>query len=308
MQEFEWEKDFLNSVPSFEKAGLEKAKAVSLLNEYIQLSKNLPIPPILDFSHKENLELSPYLARDEKIHGLMLDILGPLLQNFDLEGKENFINIIPFLQTTGVTIVSNHLSHFDSAVLYALLYREEEFREIASKMFFLAGRLVFLSSFSNVAARMFNATMVASPRDLEENQNLKKELTRLNIRSFKEAKARQKNGEILILFPEGTRSRTGEMGKFHSAVLNYLENTIVLPASLIGPETILQSESFTFGFTKGKMVIGEPLFVGARKVCPLRINGIFPEEITNDNKKQAIMDELGKKVALNLPNEMKGNY
>jgi hypothetical protein len=51
--------------------------------------------------------------------------------------------------------------------------------------------------------------LVASPRDMAESEPIKRELARLNIRSFKEAKERQRQGQILVLFPEGTRSRDG---------------------------------------------------------------------------------------------------
>lgn len=229
------------------------------------------------------------------------------MQNFSLENKNAFRKVIPFLQTTGVTIVSNHLSHFDSAVLYALLYSEEEFRSIAENIFFIAGRLVYLSNFSNLAVRMFHTTLVASPKDMAENESLKKELTRLNLKSYKESKARQKNGQILVLFPEGTRSRTGELGLFHSSVFNYLEGTVVLPISLIGPDHILNSNSFTFGLTEGKMILNKPVYIGSEKNYT-GIDMIDPITISSENRKQSIMDTIAKRIASGLPDSMKGLY
>ncbi|MEM7184591.1 MAG: lysophospholipid acyltransferase family protein [Spirochaetota bacterium] len=308
MGTFTWEQEFLNSVATFEKAGLSAREAERLLKEYIAISHKLSIPKILEFSDLHELKASPYLARDEKIHDLMISILGPLLSQFELQGKENFLKIIPYLKKTGVTIVSNHLSHFDAAVIYALLQREADIRDIAGEIFFLAGRFVYLSSFSNVAARMFHASLVASPRDISENIAIKRDLAKLNLRSFKETKVRQQNGQILVLYPEGTRSRSGEMARFHAGVMNYLQQTVVLPVSLVGPEEILQSESFTFGLTSGRMHIQEPIFVGSRKKTIAELASLHLEDFPQETRKQQVMDELGKCVALSLPKKMQGVY
>jgi hypothetical protein len=56
-----------------EKAGMDKEKASDLLNHYIQLSRKLPIPEVLDFHNPERFstDLSPYLQRNQEIHDLM---------------------------------------------------------------------------------------------------------------------------------------------------------------------------------------------------------------------------------------------
>lgn len=52
---------------------MDKEKASDLLNHYIQLSRKLPIPEVLDFHNPERFstELSPYLQRNQEIHDLM---------------------------------------------------------------------------------------------------------------------------------------------------------------------------------------------------------------------------------------------
>ncbi|MBL8032915.1 MAG: 1-acyl-sn-glycerol-3-phosphate acyltransferase [Leptospiraceae bacterium] len=308
MAQFPWENQFMASVPAFVAAGMAEERAHYLLQEYIRLAHSTPMPPVLDFSKGLASDASPYLARDQQIHELMLAIFEPLLSRFALDGKENFHRLLPALKTCGVTLVANHLSHFDAAVIYALLNREADLALYARELFFIAGRLVFTSDFSRVAGRMFNTMLVASPRDIEENPGVQRQLAQLNIRSFKEAKSRQRNGQALVLYPEGTRSRDARMGQFHAALYNYVEGTVVLPVALTGPEKILHAEAFTFGLTSGAMKIGEPLFVGAADDCPAGITRFDNGALPKHTRKQQTMDALGKAVADLLPAAMRGFY
>jgi len=295
MPKFLWQTQFMASISALVEGGMTEARANALLSDYVRLAQVTPIPAVLDFAKGLSAETSPYLERDKEIHDLMLAIFEPLLSRFQLRGKENFVQIIPILNTTGVTIVSNHLSHFDAAVIYALLHREAALARYAAQIFFIAGRLVFTSDFSRVAGRMFHTMLVASPRDMAENEPLKRDLTKLNIRSFREAKERQRNGQALVLYPEGTRSRDGRMQQFHAGLFNYIEGTTILPIALVGPEKILHAESFTFGLTEGEMIIGKPMQVDST-------------EYPKDTRKQSAIDEIGRAVASMLPESMRGHY
>ena len=310
MEKLSWEDQFLASVPAFVAAGMAEDRARQLLNDYIRLARTTALPAVLDFEHHPELAAitSPFLERDAEIHDLMLAIVPPLLSRFKVNGLENFEKIIPSLETTGVTLVANHLSLFDAAVVYALLYREPHLKKYAENIFFIAGRLVFTSDYSRVAGRMFHQMLVASPRDMAENEHIKRELARLNIRSFKEGKERQKQGHILVLYPEGTRSRDGKMQRFHAALFNYLEGTVVLPVAITGADKILHSDSVTFELTDGSMTIGEPIFVGATGAAPRGMRNFDSANLPKDTRKQQAMDELGQAIAAMLPAPMRGAY
>lgn len=125
MPKLDWEDQFMQSIPAFVAAGMAETRARNLLEEYIYLARTTALPPVLDFENHPELAAtaSPYLARDEKIHNLMLEIVTPLLSRYAVTGLENFERIIPHLTTCGVTLVANHLSFFDAAVIYGLLHR-----------------------------------------------------------------------------------------------------------------------------------------------------------------------------------------
>lgn len=298
------------SIPAIVAGGETEDRARQLLTDYIRLARSTAMPEALDFEHHPELAAtaSPYLARDEEIHDLMLAIVTPLLSRYAVRGLGNFEKVIPALKTKGVTIVSNHLSLFDAAVVYGLLHREPHLKQYAEKIFFIAGRLVFTSDYSRVAGRMFHSMLVASPRDMAENEPIKRELARLNIRSFKEGKERQRQGHILILYPEGTRSRDGRMGQFHSALYNYLDGTVVLPVAITGADKILHSNSFTFELTDGSMEMGEPIYVGQPEDAPEGIAALDAGRFAKENRKQEAMDAIGRSVARLLPPAMRGAY
>lgn len=310
MEKLAWEDQFMASVPAFVEAGMPESRARQLLQEYIRLARTTALPAVLDFEHHPELaaNTSPFLERDAEIHDLMLAIVTPLLSRFAVKGLENFEKIIPCLHTTGVTLVANHLSLFDAAVVYALLYREPRLKQYAENIFFIAGRLVFTSDYSRVAGRMFHQMLVASPRDMAENEPIKRELARLNIRSFKEGKERQRQGHILVLYPEGTRSRDGKMQQFHAALYNYLEGTVVLPVAITGADKILHSDSVTFELTDGSMTIGEPVFIGTAEAAPQNIRAVDISSLPKETRKQQAMDILGRSIAATLPAAMRGVY
>jgi len=309
MAKFPWEDQFLAGVESFVAAGMAAHEAEGLLKEYIRLSHLTKLPAILDFEHHpELLDGSPFLETDKDMHALMYAIFEPLLSRFVLEGKENFARVIPALKGPGVTIVSNHLSLFDATVTQMLLGREADFRRYAEQFFFITGRLVFTSDFTRVAGRAFRTMLVASPRDMADNESHRRELMRLNLRSYKEAKERQKSGEALVLYPEGTRSRNNAMLPFHGPLFSYLDGTVVLPVAVEGPEKILHAESFAFGFTEGAMRVGEPVFIGPVADAPAGIKALDASEIPKDIRKQHVMDDMGRRVAAMLPAAMRGVY
>lgn len=310
MPKLSWEDQFMESVAAFVSAGMREERARALLKDYIRLARQTALPQVLDFEHHPELaaNASPYLARDEEIHDLMLAIVTPLLSRYKVYDLQNFEKVVPYLTLCGVTIVSNHLSFFDAAVVYGLLHREPHLKQYAEKMFFIAGRLVFTSDYSRVAGRMFHSMLVASPRDMAENEPIRRELVRLNVRSYKEGKERQRHGHILVIYPEGTRSRDGRMGKFHSALYNYLEGTVVLPVAITGADKILHSNSFTFDITDGSMTLGLPVFVGSVANAPQGIEHLDAEIYPKETRKQDAMDTIGRRMASLLPEAMQGVY
>jgi 1-acyl-sn-glycerol-3-phosphate acyltransferase len=147
-------------------------------------------------------------------------------------------------------IAANHTSHADTAVIYSVLPREVRARFVAAAAqdyFFQGGIMQFLSRI------LFNAIPIA--RDRRGGQD-----------PLRHAARALREGYALLLFPEGTRSKTGEIGPFRSGIgrlIAEFPGTPVIPTYVGGTHRVMP---------KGKVIprpyrvtvrFGEPLYLKA---------------------------------------------
>ena len=309
-----WQREFFKNIDIFMQAGLKEDKAKELLIKYLKLSVETPIPRVMEtFKDETRLEeVGVFTKRDDQLRDFMIEFLTPMLKKFHIEGEENLAEILPLLGKYPVTLISNHLSHFDTAAIYGLLYNHsKEARRLADSMVFIAGRLVFLADFTRLGLYTIESLLVCSKRDMTDNPGMADMMTRINMRSFRQAADLQKQGKVICIFPEGTRSRTGRLITFVDTVYHYVMNKVIVPISLVGTDKILPAESFLFQQATGKLVIGKPILVGklhgeAGKTLPGSIQRLEIPEI--ENKKQFVIDSLALLIGQNLDRHMHGTY
>ena len=111
------------------------------------------------------------------------------------------------------------------------------------------------------------------------------------------AKDRLRLGEALLVFPEGTRSRSGQMQRLLPGAARYLESrdTWVLPVGLAGTERLFPIGADSLSPVPITMRIGRP--VPARAI----------DEHAGGNRR-LMMDGLGVAIAELLPPEYRGAY
>ncbi len=310
-----WQREFYKNIDGFVELGVDRKDAHKLLQKFMQMSSTTPLPRVMETFREPSAleEVGVYTERDDEIRDFMIEFFKPLLSRFTLEGKENIELIADMMGKFPITLVANHLSHFDTAAMYCMLYLAGgKARKIADSMVFIAGRLVFLPDFTRTALYMINSLLVCSKRDMAENPTMGDVMTRINMRSFRQAQALQKEGKIIAVFPEGTRSRTGKLLKFVDTVYHYVSNKVILPVSLTNTDKILPAESFLFNAVSGKVTIGRPFVVGRlpAKIADQLPNGIdsldIPETVAN--KKQFIIDSLALYIGQNLSKHKHGSY
>ena len=309
-----WQKEFFKNIEGFMKFGLNHDAARELLMKFLQLSSVTPQPKVMDCFRVDDAldEVGVYTQRIPSIRDFMVDFLEPLMKNFTVEGVENLDELIPLLGKYPITLISNHVSHLDAPAIYNLLYREGgNPKKLAESLVFIAGRLAFEPDFTRLGLYMFDTLLVCSKRDMSENPGQANLMTKINMRAFRQAQQLQKKGKVIAIFPEGTRSRSGNLTNFVDSVYHYTMNKIVLPISLSGTDEILPTSSFLFRAAKGKLSIGKPILVGE---FTEKLMADFPDTILrmkipdSADKKKFVVENLALYVGKNLHRHRHGIY
>jgi 1-acyl-sn-glycerol-3-phosphate acyltransferase len=161
-----------------------------------------------------------------------------LISNTKVEviGSENILHGKPQI------FMANHQSDFD--ILIVLGHVPGQFRWIAKKELF------------NIP--IFGAAMkTAGYIEIDRNNHEKA------MQSMDEAALRIREGKSVMTFPEGTRSRDGEIkpfkqGTFHLALKSGVP---IVPVSIIGSGQIMPKRSLKITPGKVKLIIGKPVDV-----------------------------------------------
>ncbi len=149
-----------------------------------------------------------------------------------IRGKEN----VPL--KGGVILASNHLSYFDPIVLGLLTPR---------KINFMAKEELF----ENFLFRLLITKLGAFP--------VKRE--RVDKTVYQKVLDLLKKGELLVLFPEGTRSWEGKLGRLQqgTARIALRANVPLVPVIIRGTEKVLPRGKKMIRLAKIEARIGEPL-------------------------------------------------
>jgi len=173
----------------------------------------------LDRSLRERLQHFPrepslYMHSLRMMGGAMIRTWLYLYHRIAIHGKANLPRERAFV------MVANHCSHLDALCLQAAIGFDKIHR-----VFPAAAKDYFFSSLTRSA---FSATFVnALPFDRKVNSAQSLALCKALL---------EKPGNILILFPEGTRSKTGEVQSFKTGIARLIVGTAipVVPCYLAG--------------------------------------------------------------------------
>ena len=197
-----------------------------------------------------------------------------------------------------LVIFANHLSYSDANVVEVLL-RNVGATCTADRLTAIAGPKVY----SNVARRFsslcFGTIKVpqSSERSSEEAVMNPRDVARAARRAIEIAHERLSLGEALLIFAEGSRSRTAQMQKFLSGTARYLDapDTWILPVGITGTEKLFPIDGAALHPVPVTLTIGRPM-----AASDLRVS--FPRD------RQSMMDHIAQSVAELLPAEYRGVY
>jgi 1-acyl-sn-glycerol-3-phosphate acyltransferase len=236
-----------------------------------------------------------YYPRDplaRRIHHMLADRV--LEKDSALHGLDH----IGAVAGVPVVIFANHLSYSDANVLEVLLHRTGA-GELADRLTVIAGPKVYSSLKRRFSSLCFSTikTPQSSGLSSEDAVMNPREVARAARRSIDAAHERLSLGDALLVFGEGTRSRTTGMQPLLMGVTRYLEvpGTWVLPIGITGSETLFPIGDDTVHSVKIVARVGAP--IEARELT---------ERAGGDRR--VIIDAIGAAIAQLLPPEYRGVY
>ena len=229
------------------------------------------------------------LAR--RIHHMLADrVLEP---DSVLHGVEH----IAAVAGKPVVIFSNHLSYTDANLLEVLLHRAGQ--PMSDRLTVIAGPKVYSSLKRRFSSLCFGTikTPQSSGLSSEDAVMNPRDVARAARRSIDAAHDRLALGDALLVFAEGTRSRTNGMQQLLTGVTRYLElpDTWILPVGLVGSEAL---------FPIGDETVHSVRVVG-RVGTPIRASEL---DERSGGDRRVMMDTVGSAIAQLLPPEYHGVY
>lgn len=195
----------------------------------------------------------------------------------EIDGIENLKNL-----EQPVIFVSNHLSNSDGLILNRVLKK--------FKPFFVAGVKLASNPVSRIGLEAVN--IIPIHPNTPDTEALRKCIEKI------------KEGKSILIFPEGTRSRTGKMieGKKGVVLIAKKTGAKIVPLGLTGTEKLMpinDKDMSTEKFTNAnvKVTIGEPFYL--------------PDKSIEDEKEkynEKCLNIIMMKISHLLPNEYRGIY
>lgn len=197
-----------------------------------------------------------------------------------------------------LVIFANHLSYSDANVVDVLL-RSVGASALADRLTAIAGPKVYSDLARRFSSLCFGTIKVpqSSERSTEDAVMNPRDVARAARRAILIAHERLSLGEALLIFAEGSRSRSAQMQQLLPGTARYLDlpGTWVLPIGLAGTDKLFPINGAGLHPVPITMRIGQPMLAADLRARFRR-------------DRRLMMDAVGRSVARLLPPEYRGVY
>jgi 1-acyl-sn-glycerol-3-phosphate acyltransferase len=205
---------------------------------------------------------------------------------------------LAFARRQPVFFISNHLSYIDANVIDALLVGAG-FADVADGLTVLAGPKVFALPIRRLASLCFGTIKMPQSQSTASGEAVmpRREVARLAQETLLTVEERRRKGDHLMVFVEGTRSRTAAMQRVLPAAARYFEapGTQIVPLGLSGTENLMRLETDKATPSEAHARVGRVIDAGK----------LFERA---GGKRPLVADALGYLIADLLPPEYRGEY
>lgn len=166
---------------------------------------------------------------------------GKLLSFVNLQHEVNPPHGFHFEEGKRYIIMSNHLSYYDIPVIFMSL----------------PGSIRMLTK-----KELFRVPIWGTGMRVGEFISVDRKDRNRAIQDLQVARAKMESGIILWVAPEGTRSRSGKLGKFKKGGFHLAFDTgaIILPVGINGTRNVMPADTYRFAMNcKVTVNIGEPI-------------------------------------------------
>jgi len=194
------------------------------------------------------------------LYTVLWGTLGLVLSAVDRSGEaviwvaRNWVRWI--LTTCGVQVDVSGLEHLDPSRAYVVMANHQSVWDTAAIVATLPGSFRFVAKRELTWIPFFGWALAASGHVIIDRANHER-----SVRSLERAAARFRDGKTVVIFPEGTRARTGELGEFKSGGfhLALAAQVPILPASVSGSSRITPPHSLRIDSGRIHVHYGEPI-------------------------------------------------